>query len=800
MAWQHFRYAVRSLVARPGFTAVALGTLALGIGANTAIFTIVNAVLLRPLPYPGAERIVRLRGSSVGSSQPDNLSPMDFLDLRERARRFDHLAAYNNYAGATLTGVGEPERVVGTRVTADFLSVLSSAPLLGRDFRSDDDQPGASPVAILAYGFWQRRFANDSSIVGRTIDLNSVPTEVIGVLSPAFRHPFPENAQQPDVFVPFRIDRKENNRGGHYLQAIGRLSGGASLADGQADLSSIASDLAHDYPNTNTGHGVRIAPLIDAMVGGTRTPLFILLGTVALVLLIACANLANLLLARSTSRRKEIAVRQALGATRLQLVGQLLAESVVLAGAGGMVGLVVAEWAMRGLVVLGASGVPRGDTISLDGRVLLFAIVLSLATGLLFGVGPALYSTRLDAQHALNVGGRSGDGHLHLRAQQTLIVSEIALTLMLLVAAGLLVTSFWRLEHVDPGFRAGGVLTLQTSLPLARYAEGDEMPFYQRLEDRIRPLPGVAHVGAVNILPLGGSYSCDGFDVEGRQAELGKQPCAEARSITPDYFAAMGIPLVRGRGFTRQDGEGAGPVVIINEKMASTFWPERDPIGSRIVRNGVARQVVGIVGGVKHFGLDRDVTPEMYTPHTQQPSYHTMTLVIRTPLDPVSLVPTIRRELSMLDRDVPISNVKSMNDMVADSTSQPRFRTLLVGAFAALAVVLSVVGVSGVIGYAVGRRTHEIGVRVALGATRRQVIALLVTQGVVPAAVGLVVGLAGAAALTRVLQGLLFGVAPTDLRVYSAATALLAIAAVAATYVPARRATSIDPMIALRAE
>jgi putative ABC transport system permease protein len=800
MAWQHLTHAIRSLIGRPVVTGVAVVTLALGIGANTAIFTIVNAVLLRPLPYPDADRIVRLRGTSAGSAQPGNLSPMDFLDLQERNRRFDHLAAYNNYAGATLTGAGEPERLAGTRVTADFLAVLRVAPLVGRDFQRADDLPGARPVVLLTHGFWQRRFAGDPSIVGRSIHLNNVPTEVVGVLPASFRHPLPDNAQQPDLVVPFRLDRGENLRSGHYLQALGRLSAGASVADGQADLGAIAGDLARDYPASNTGRGIRIEKLIDSIVGDTRVALFILLGTVAFVLLIACANLANLLLARTTSRRKEIAVRQALGASRLQLVGQFLAESVVLACAGGAVGLLVAGWAMNGLIALGAGDIPRGDTIGLDGRVLLFTTALSVLTGLVFGVGPAWYSTRPQAQHALKEGGRAGDRRLHQRAQQLLITSEIALTLMLLVSAGLLVKSFWRLERVDPGFRPDRVLTLQTSLPLARYAEGDEMPFYQRLEDRIRPLPGVMHVGAVNILPLGGSYSCDGFEVEGTAPAPGEGPCAEARSITPDYFGAMGIPLVRGRIFTRRDAEGSTPVVIINEKMASLFWPGRDPVGSRLVRNGAPRLIVGVVGGVRHFGLDRAVTPEMYTPHAQQPSYHTMTLVVRAAADPIGLTPMIRRELSALDRDVPIANVKTMDDMIADSTKQPRFRTLLIGAFAGLAVLLSVVGVAGVIGYAVGRRTHEIGVRVALGASRRQVTTLLLAQGAGPTLLGLLLGLAGAAALARVLSGLLFGVTPTDVGVYLSATALLWLVALTAIYIPARAATSIDPAIALRAE
>jgi putative ABC transport system permease protein len=800
MLGRDIRYAVRALLKRPGFTGVAVATLALGIGANTAVFTVVNAVLLRPLPYDQPDRLVRLRGSSTLTRQLGNLSPLDFLDLRERARRFDGIAAYNNYAGATLTGTGDPERVVGTRVSANFFSVLHVVPALGRDFREDDDVPGANPVVLLTHGFWQRRLAGDRTIVGRTIHLNGIATEVIGVLPAGFRHPFPDDARQPDGFVPFKLDPKENNRGGHYLQAIGRLRPGATVADGERDLRVIAADLERAYPESNTSRSVTLEPFLDSMVGSARPAMFVLAGTVAFVLLIACANLANLLMARSTARQKEIAVRQALGASRIQLVRQLLAESAALGLAGGAFGLILANWLTRTLLSLGAERIPRGDGIGVDLRVLLFTAALSLITALLFGVGPALYATRSHAGSALKEGGRTGEGRIHGRAQQWLIVSEIALTLMLLVGAGLLAKSFWRLESTDPGFRADHVLTLQTSLPISRYPEGDEIPFYERLVERLSPLPGVTKVGAVNILPLSGNYSCDSFEIEGRPSPRGEAPCAEARSITPDYFAAMGIPLSHGRAFARQDTEASPGVAIIDEKMAATYWPGRDPIGTRITHQKIPRVIVGVVGGVRHFGLDRGVTPQMYIPHAQQPSYHTMNLVIRVSTDPLGLLPSIRRELAAIDRDIPISGVQTMDDVVALSTTEPRFRTLLVGAFAALAVLLAVVGVAGVISYAVGRRTQEIGVRVALGASRQQVVSLLLAQGMRPAAIGVALGLLGALALTRLLTGLLYGVSALDVPVFVAAAVALMLAALVATYVPARRATGIDPMIALRAD
>ncbi len=799
MVLTDLRFAVRGLVKRPGFSLVAIATIALGIGANTAMFSVVHAVLLRALPYPDADRMVRVRGVNVVAKQPGNLSPMDFLDLHARTRTFERLAAYNNYADATLTGAGEPERIAGTRVSADFFAALHVHPAVGRDFEAADERPGAAAVAILAHGFWQRRFAGDPSIVGRTVRLNSVPTEVIGVLPAWFRHPFPENAHEPDLFVPIVIDRKENNRSGHYLQAVGLLKPGVSLADGAADLVSIAGDLERVYPASNTGRSVAIQPLLESMVGNVRPVLVILLGTVAFVLLIACVNLANLLLARSTARQKELAVRQALGASRAQLVRHLLTESLALACAGGACGLLVARLAVRVLALVGGDRVPRGDTVSIDAAVLLFTVALSLVTGVLFGIGPALYATRRAARRGLREDGRGDEGRVRPRAQRALIVSEMALALVLLIGAGLLVKSLWRLQQVDPGFRPDHVLTLRTSLPLARYPEGDEIPFYSRVERELATLPAIRAVGAINILPLASDYSCDGFEIEGRPpAPPGQEPCAEHRSATPGYFEAMQIRLLRGRTFTQFDTDESSAVAVISENMARAFWSDRDPVGDRLRYGGKLRTIVGIVAGVKHFGLDREAPFELYTPHAQQPSFHSMTLVIRTPVDAQSLMPGIRRVLWSIDRDVPISKVATMERVVSDSTIEPRFRTVLLMAFAGLALVLSVVGVAGVIAYAVSRRRQEIGVRVALGATGGRVIAMLLMEGLWPAAGGIIIGIAGSLLLTRLLSGLLFGVTATDPLVFVMASATLLAAALAGTFVPARRAASVDPIVALR--
>ena len=799
MLVKDLRFAIRGLLKWWGFSLVAMTTVALGIGVNTAMFSVVHAVLLKPLPYPQADRMVRVRGGSVLSMRPGNLSPMDFLDLHERTRRFERLAAYNNYADATLTGAGEPERVAGTRVTADFFAALHVHPVIGRDFEANDDRPGANAVAILTHGFWLRRFGGDRTVIGRTIHLNSVATEIIGVLPAWFRHPLSENSREPDVFVPFAIDRKENNRGGHYLQAIGLLKPGVSAADGQADLASIAADLEREYPRTNADRSVMIEPLLESMVGDARRVILILLGTVAFVLLIACVNLANLLLARSTARQQELAVRQALGASRWQLVRQLLTESVVLACAGGTGGLLVARWAVRALSIIGSGRIPRGDSIAIDPVVLAFAFGLSLVTGLAFGIGPAWYATGRDAATGLHEGGRGQEGRVHPRMQRALIVSEMALALVLLVGAGLFVKSLWRLQQVDPGFRPDHVLTVRTSLPLARYPEGAEIPFYQRVETELATVPAIRAIGAINILPLSSNYSCDGFDIEGRPpAPPGQEPCAEHRSATPGYFEAMQIALLRGRVFTQFDTEDAAGVAVISDNMARAFWPGQSPIGARVQFQRKPRTIIGVVAGVKHFGLDRDTPFELYTPHAQQPSFHSMTLVFRTPADADSLMPSVRRVLWSIDRDVPIADVRTMEKVVADSTNEPRFRTLLLTAFAALALVLSVVGVAGVIAYAVSRRRQEIGVRVALGATSGRVTSMMLLEGLWPAVAGILVGIAGSFALTRILAGLLFGVTATDLMVFTTATVTLLIAAIAATFIPARRAASVDPMVALR--
>ena len=800
MAVTDIRVAVRALVKRPGFSMVALLTIALGIGANAAMFSVVHAVLLKPLPYPNADRIVRVRGANLLTHEPGNLSPMDFLDLHDRTRRFTKLAAYNNFADATLTGAGEPERIAGTRVTAEFFSALGTPPALGRDFRADDDQPGVPRVAVLSDGFWRRRFGADPSIVGRKVQLNSVATEIIGVLPAWFRHPLPEDAREPDVFVPVAIDRRENTRSGHFLQAIGLLAPGVSPAVGQAELVAIAADLERQYPASNVGRSVRIQPLLESMVGDTRRTLLVLFGTVAFVLLIACVNLANLLLARSTARRKEIAVRQALGASRFQLMRPLLTESLVLATAGGAAGLLIARGAIRVFSTLGADRVPRGGAIDIDPTVLLFALALSVVTGVLFGLGPAWLATRRDVQAGLQ-SGRGEEGRIDPRAQRALIVSEIALALTLLVGAGLLVKSLWRLQQVDPGFRPDHVLTLRTSLPLARYPEGDEIPFYQRVEERLAALPAVRAVGAINILPLVSDYSCDAFTIEGRPpVPRGQEPCAEHRSVTPGYFDAMQIPVLNGRAFTRMDAEASQRVAIVSDRMARAFWPGGNPVGERVSYQGALRTIVGIVGGVRHFGLDREAPFELYTPHAQQPSYHTMTLVLRTPADADSLMPDVRRELRAIDRDVPIANVRTMERVVSESTIAPRFRTVLLASFATLALVLSIVGVAGVIGYSVSRRRQEIGVRMALGATPRRVTSMMVVQGLWPTLVGMAIGVATSLALTRLLSSLLFGVTPTDPFVFASATTVLMASAVAAILIPARRAASVDPMIALRTD
>ena len=812
---QDIRFAVRALAGRPAFTAVAISTLALGIGANVGIFSVVRAVLLRPLAFPDPDRLVKIVGLDKREGVPSNLSPADFLDFEREASAFARLGAHGWVGYFTVAGRNrEAERVGGVNVTGGFFPTLGVQPSAGRLFTADEDRPGGPRVVVLGHGFWQRRYGGDPGVVGRTVLLNARPATVVGVLPADYRHIEPNPEREADVFVPYQFDRANANRGGHFIRAVGRLKPGVGVAEARAQLEAVAARLERQYPRDNTGQGVLASPLLDAMVEKSRPALLLLSSAAGVVLLVACANLANLLLASGSRRGRELAIRGALGAGRGRILRQLLTESLTLSAAGGLAGVALAFWIARGLTVLGDSGVPRADAAVLDLPVLAFAVALAVVTGVVFGFVPALHLSRARVQGALTEGGRTGTaGRGGRRIRDLLIGSEVALSIVLLVAAGLLLRSFLALQAVDAGFAREEVLTMQVAVPTAVYEEGEQIPFYERLIERVRALPGVRAAGATNILPLSGNYDSRGIQIEDRPAPAGQAPSVQSRSVTPGYFDAMGIPLLRGRGFDARDAAGSPPVVLVSDAMARRYWPDEDPVGKRITFNsGIpedeqqevggpgSREVIGVVGDVKHLGLDEEVTPFFYTPHAQQPSYHTMTLVLRAAPAPATLASAVRHELAEMDPNVPLSEVWTLDAVLGRVTAAPRLRTLLVGSFAALALLLALVGVYGVVGYLVSQRTREIGVRLALGARGREVLAMLVQQGMRPVLAGVVAGVLGAMMASRLLAGLLFGVEPTDAATYAGAALTLAVAALAATVVPAARATRIDPVVALRSE
>jgi len=809
--WQDLRYGLRMLLKRPGFTAVAIIALALGIGANTAIFSVVNAVLLRPLPFAAPERLMSVWETNLQRGVNRNsVAYPNFADWREQNHVFERMASYHD-SDLMLTGVSEPARLQGAVVNADLFPLLGVSPSLGRAFLPDEDKPSESGrVVVLSHRLWQQRFNADPHVLGQGVVLGGKNYTVIGVMPEAFQFPIQNEPVELWTTVAVDADGQEPitaQRGAHYMHVIARLKPGVTQAQAQAEMGAIAGRLEQQYPDSNLHRSVSVEPALESLVGDIRPALFILLGAVGCVLLIACANVANLLLARATTRHKEMAVRSALGASRWRVVRQLLTESVLLAIAGGALGLLVALWGTYLLVTLSRDDLPRAAQIGLDGRVLGFTLLVSIVTGIIFGLVPALHSSKIELTEALKEGGRSStDGVRRNRLRGALVVAEVAIAMVLLVGAGLLVQSLRRLQQVDPGFNPHNVLTFSLGLPEVKYSSQQQIDFYRGLLARLGSLPGVQSASAVLPLPLSNDRVRVTFETEGRPMAKGELPATEYRAVELDYFRTLGIPLRKGRDFTARDDKKASAVVIVNEAFAQKFFPGEDPLGKHIKpglstdeTKPVMREIVGVVGNVKHLSLNAEPDPESYIPEAQVP-FDSMTIVIKTQTDPRRLIAAAQHEVRMLDKDLPVYNVKTLDEYLAASVAKPRLNTLLLAIFAGLALVLTAVGLYGVMAYSVMQRTHEIGIRMALGAERRDVIRLVIRQGMTLTLIGVAIGLGAAYALTRVMATLLYGVSATDPLTFIAVSLVLIGVALGACFVPARRATKVDPMVALRYE
>jgi putative ABC transport system permease protein len=806
---QDLRFGARGLLKNPAFTGVAVLALALGVAANTAIFSVVHAVLLNPLPYRDASRLAMVWEYNRPRDQHQNvINPGNFLDWKEQTDAFEDMAAFYD-SRLNLTEAGEPGEVTVQFANANLLTLLGADPLIGRNFTPDDARPDAQSVVIISHQLWQGRFGGDPSVLGRTLRLNGGPAEVIGVMPAGFQFFVRKGSlagKPADMWSPFGWTEQNRVRRGRYMSAVARLKPGVTREQAQGQLSQLAARLEEQHPQFNKGWGVELVSLRDQFSGELRPALWVLLGAVGFLLLIACANVANLLLARGAARQKEVALRTALGATRGRIVRQLLTESLLLAAAGGAAGLLLAWWGVELLAALSPRDLVDLGNVRLNLPVLGFTLLVTLLTGLLFGLAPALQASKTDFVETLKEGGRGGTGgRRRARLRGAFVVTEVALALILLVGAGLMLRSFARLQSVSPGFDPEGVLTMRVVLPGLKYAQPQQKTaFFRQAVERLRSLPGAESASAVSFLPLTGSAAATRFSITDRPEPPPEQALATDVRVTDEhFFRVMRIPLLRGRTYDEREAQEARRVVVVNEALARKYFPGEDPIGKRLIvqmkQNPEPTEIIGIVGDVKHKGLDAEANPTVYWPHPELP-YNGMSLVVRAKGDPSALAAAAQREIQAIDPEQPVADVRTMTQWMAESVGRARFSAQLLAVFAVLALALATVGIYGVISYSVTQRTHELGVRIALGAQHSDVLRLVVGQGLALAALGLAIGLAGAFALTRLMRSLLYEVSATDPLTYGGLSAFLLLVAFLACYVPARRATKVDPMVALRYE
>ncbi|HEY0320288.1 MAG TPA: ABC transporter permease [Pyrinomonadaceae bacterium] len=818
--WHDLSYSVRLLWKNPGFTIVAILSLAIGIGANSAIFSVTNALLLRPLPYRDADRLVILWNRSPGLNvAQDWFSPAMHYDIKTQNHVFDDTAisiggSYN------LTGQGTPERVDGARISASLFPILGAQSKLGRVFSAAEDEPGQPQTVILSHGFWQRRFGSDPGVIGKTLMLNGISFQIVGVMTPDFSldkevMPAVNAIERADVLLPLPMkEAGSTDRDHEDFNIFARLKPGVTVQQAQAEMDVIAERMKRQYPENYPPHGgltISVVPLLEQVVGDIRLILYVLFGAVGFVLMVACANVANLLLSRAAARQKEIAIRTAVGASRLRILRQLLTESVLLSLAGGLFGLVIATLAVRVLRTFGPENIPRLDEVGVDTRVLAFTFLVSLITGIVFGLVPALRASRVDLNEALKEGGRSsagGGGALglsHHRLRKLLVIAEVALSLVLLIGAGLLVRSYNRIVNAYPGYNARNVLSLRLSLPASKYAKPEAIAaFYRQINERIKQLPGVEAVGVTYSLPMSTvAFAWEPIIIEGYAPQASQSSIiSNTRIVSPDYFRVMEIPLLKGRYFNEQDKTGEPEVVIVDETLARRFWPNENPIGKRLQQRAKPdswRTVVGVINSARKYSTEKEPPITVYYPHEQYVARN-MYVLVRTTSDPAPMAAAVTREIQAADPELPVFDVNTMEQRLYDSLARQRFSMFLLGIFAAVALILAAIGIYGVMTYWVNQRIHEIGIRMALGAQPGNILRLVLRQSLILVSLGIAIGLAGAFALTRIMSSLLFGITATDRLTFIMLSLLLAGIALLSSYLPARRAAKVDPMVALRYE